>query len=115
MAPALIYHMCREEEWRAALPLGHYTGSDQDAADGFIHFSTAVQIEESAARHRAGQRGLVLLSVDPVRLGGALRWEVARGGQLFPHLYGALPCAAVARVDQLPLGSDGRHHFPTLA
>jgi len=65
MAPALIYHMCREEEWRAALATGRYAGSDQDAADGFIHFSTAAQIEESAARHRAGQQGLVLLAVDP--------------------------------------------------
>jgi uncharacterized protein (DUF952 family) len=114
MAPALIYHMCREEKWRAALAVGRYAGSGQDAADGFIHFSTAVQIEESAARHRAGQRGLVLLSVDPASLGAALRWEAARDGQLFPHLYGALPCAAVARVDKLPLGSDGRHLFPTL-
>ena len=111
---ALIYHMCREEDWRAALAVGHYRGSDQDAADGFIHFSTAVQIEESAARHRAGQRGLVLLAVDPAGLGADLRWEAARGGQLFPHLYGALPCAAVARVDSLPLGSGGRHLFPAL-
>jgi uncharacterized protein (DUF952 family) len=114
MAQTLIYHMCREEEWRAALAVGRYAGSDQDAADGFIHFSTAAQIEESAARHRAGQRGLVLLSVDPVLLGAELRWEAARGGQLFPHLYGVLPCAAVVRVDKLPLGSDGRHLFPTL-
>jgi len=114
MAPALIFHMCREEEWRAALASGCYTGSDQDAADGFIHFSTAAQIEQSAARHRAGQHGLVLLSVDPAALGADLRWEAARGGQLFPHLYAALPCAAVRRVDRLPLGSDGRHLFPTL-
>jgi uncharacterized protein (DUF952 family) len=114
MALALIYHMCREEEWRAALVTGRYAGSDQDAADGFIHFSTAAQIEESAARHRAGQHGLVLLAVDHAGLGGNLRWEAARGGQLFPHLYAALPCAAVRRVDRLPLGGDGRHLFPTL-
>src|SRR5437870_1062249 len=69
MAPALIFNMCREEEWRAALASGCYAGSDQDAADGFIHFSTAAQIEQSAARHRAGQHGLVLLSVDPAELG----------------------------------------------
>jgi len=114
MAPALIYHMCREEEWRAAMAAGRYACSDQDAADGFIHFSTAAQIEESAARHRAGQHGLVLLSVDPTGLGDDLRWEAARGGQLFPHLYSALPCVAVRRVDRLRLGSDGRHLFPTL-
>lgn len=114
MARALIYHICREDEWRAALAAGRYAGSDQDAAGGFIHFSTAAQIAESAARHRAGQQRLVLLSVDPAGLGADLRWEAARGGRLFPHLYGALPCAAVVRVDKLPLGGDGRHLFPTL-
>jgi uncharacterized protein (DUF952 family) len=114
MAQPLIYHMCREEEWRAAAPTGCYAGSSQDAADGFIHFSTAAQIVESAARHRAGQSDLVLLAVDPARLGSALRWEKSRGGALFPHLYGALSCAAVRRVFPLPLGADGRHVFPAL-
>jgi uncharacterized protein (DUF952 family) len=114
MTRGLIYHMCRAEEWRLALPTGRYSGSSQDAADGFIHFSTAAQIVESAAKHRAGQRGLVLLAVDPAALGDALRWEASRGGALFPHLYGALPCAAVRRVDDLPLGADGRHVFPVL-
>ncbi len=114
MSQALIYHMCRVEEWRAATTRGSYAGSSQDAADGFIHFSTAAQIVESAARHRAGQSGLVLLAVDAAALGTALRWEPARGGQLFPHLYGALPCSAVRRVDPLPLADDGRHVFPAL-
>ena len=114
MSQALIYHMCRVEEWRAATTRGSYAGSSQDAADGFIHFSTAEQIVESAARHRAGQSGLVLLAVDAAALGIALRWEPARGGQLFPHLYGALPCSAVRRVDPLPLADDGRHVFPAL-
>jgi uncharacterized protein (DUF952 family) len=108
----LIYHMCRAEEWQAAQASGLYPGSSQDAADGFIHFSTAAQIVESAARHRAGQTGLVLLSVRAGRLGTALKWEPSRGGQLFPHLYGPLPVDAVAAVDPLPLGSDGRHRFP---
>ncbi len=114
MSQALIYHMCRVEEWRAATTRGSYAGSSQDVADGFIHFSTAAQIVESAARHRAGQSGLVLLAVDAAALGIALRWEPARGGQLFPHLYGALPCSAVRRVDPLPLADDGRHVFPAL-
>ena len=114
MADQLIYHMCREEEWRAAECAGRYDGSSQDAADGFIHFSTAAQIVESAAKHRAGQAGLVLLAVDAEALGPALRWENARGGALFPHLYGALPLAAVRLVSPLPLGGDGRHVFPSL-
>lgn len=107
----LIYHMCRRTEWTAAQACGRYDGSSQDAADGFIHFSTATQIRESAAKHRAGQSGLVLLAVDPGRLGAALRWEAARGGSLFPHLYGPLPVDAVVAVHDLPLGSDGRHVF----
>jgi uncharacterized protein (DUF952 family) len=114
MAGSLIYHMCRAEEWRAAETAGRYAGSTQDAADGFIHFSTAAQIVESAAKHRAGQDGLVLIAVDPAALGEGLRWEASRGGQLFPHLYGALPITAVRRVTPLPLGADGRHIFPPL-
>jgi uncharacterized protein (DUF952 family) len=83
-----IYHICRAEEWRAAQASGSYPGSSQDAADGFIHFSAAAQVKESAAKHRAGQTGLVLLAVDPDKLGPALKWEPSRGGLLFPHLYG---------------------------
>lgn len=107
-----LYHMCRTEEWRAAQGSGLYCGSSQDAADGFIHFSTAAQIVESAARHRAGQDGLLLLAVPAAALGAALKWEPARGGQLFPHLYGPLPVAAVRWARALPLGADGRHLFP---
>lgn len=114
MTDRIIYHMCREEEWARAVPAGSYPGSSQDAADGFIHFSTAVQVVESAAKHRAGQTGLLLLTVDAAALGPALRWEPSRGGQLFPHLYGALPVSAVLAADPLPLGPDGRHVFPPL-
>jgi uncharacterized protein (DUF952 family) len=110
----IIYHMCRRQEWQAAQAAGSYAGSTQDAADGFIHFSTAAQVVESAAKHRAGQTGLLLLAVDAARLGPALKWEPSRGGQLFPHLYGALPLDAVVRVDDLPLGGDGHHVFPPL-
>jgi uncharacterized protein (DUF952 family) len=106
--------MCQRAEWQAAEARGVYHGSSQDAADGFIHFSTAAQIRESADRHRAGQADLVLLTVEPRRLGAALRWEPARGGQLFPHLYGPLPLAAVVEAQSLPLGADGRHVFPPL-
>jgi uncharacterized protein (DUF952 family) len=114
MATDLIYHMCRHDEWLAAVAIGAHPGSSQDVADGFIHFSTAAQIVESAARHRAGQSGLVLLAVDPTMLGDALKWEASRGGALFPHLYGALPVASVAWTADLPLAADGRHVFPAL-
>ena len=107
-----IYHMCTLSEWRTAEAEGIYNGSSQDAFDGFIHFSTAAQVATSAAKHRAGQMGLVLLSVDPAFLGDALKWEQARGGDLFPHLHGSLPVSVVSAADDLPLGADGRHVFP---
>jgi len=111
----VIYHMCRRDEWERALAKGEYSGSSQDQADGFIHFSTTEQLFESARRHRAGQAKLVVLGADPAALGAALRWEPSRSGALFPHLYGALPVSAVAWVRDLPLGADGLHILPPLA
>ena len=113
-AMGTIYHICRREEWEAARAAGRYPGSSQDKADGFIHFSGADQVKASAARHRAGQTGLVLLAVDAARLGPALKWEPSRGGALFPHLYAPLDTAHVRRADRLPLGADGHHVFPSL-
>jgi uncharacterized protein (DUF952 family) len=83
-------------------------------ADGFNHFSTGAQVAASAERHRAGQKDLVLLTVNTVKLGSSLNWEASRGGDLFPHLYGPLPLTVVTGVDELPLGPDGRHVFPRL-
>lgn len=114
MIASPIYHICRRDEWDAAQRRGRYEGSSQDAADGFIHFSTGSQVVASAAKHRAGQRDLVLVAVDAGRLGEALRWESSRGGALFPHLYGPLPLDVVLRVRELPLGENGRHIFPPL-
>jgi uncharacterized protein (DUF952 family) len=110
----IIYHMCRAEEWTVAVAAGSYRGSSQDLADGFIHFSTAAQIVESARRHRAGQEGLLLLAVDAARLGDRLKWEKSRGGDLFPHLYGPLDPAESESAVPLPLGPDGVHVFPEL-
>ena len=91
---------------------GRYEGAREDRADGFMHFSTADQVVESAARHRAAEPDLILVAVDPDRLGAALRWEPARNGALFPHLYGPLPLEVVAWASPLPLGADGCHQFP---
>jgi len=107
-----IYKICTAAEWREAERAGAYRGSAVDAKDGFIHFSTAEQAAETAAKHFAGQRDLVLVTVDGDALGDGLKWEPSRGGALFPHLYGELPLKAVLRVDALPLGADGRHEFP---
>ena len=110
-----IYKICTAAEWREAEKTGTYRGSAVDRKDGFIHFSSSRQVEETAAKHFAGQSDLLLVGVDAAGVGDALRWEPSRGGALFPHLYGALELAAVIRVEPLPLGPDGRHRFPDLA
>ena len=110
----MVYHMCRADAWEEAVKAGVYRGSPQDLADGFIHFSTAEQVAESARRHRAGERDLVLVAVEDTMLGARLRWEPARSGDLFPHLYGPLDPSEAASVRPLPLGSDGLHRFPPL-
>lgn len=109
--PGLIYKILRQPEWRAAQVQGELTGSPVDIADGYIHFSTAHQLRQTAARHFSGEPDLIVLAVDPDRLGAALRWEPSRGGDLFPHLYGVLPLHAIAAVYALPLGEDGAHIF----
>ena len=109
-----IYKICTTAEWDEASRAGVYRGSAVDRRDGFIHFSTAEQAAETAAKWFAGQRDLVLVAVDAATLGERLKWEPSRGGALFPHLYGVLPLDAVAWTAPLPLGSDGRHMFPDL-
>jgi len=112
MAVGLIYHMCKRVDWQAAQESGLYRGSGDDLADGFMHFSTAEQLAESAAKHRAGVAGLLLIAVDSQSLGPALKWEPSRGGQLFPHLYGPLETAKVISAEELAVGDDGLHVFP---
>jgi len=108
----LVYKICPRTLWREAEAEGRLQGSPDDLADGFIHFSTADQLAETATRHFAGQHDLVLLAVDGAALGDDLRWEPSRGGDLFPHLYAPLPVTAVRGVHDLPLRKDGSHAFP---
>ena len=110
-----IYKICENELWREAERTRVFYGGAVDGRDGFIHFSTAAQAHETAARHFAGAADLILIAVDAGALADALKWEVSRGGDLFPHLYGALPLTAVRWAKPLPLGGDGRHVFPELA
>lgn len=108
-----IHTMVRAADWRLAEAAGAYAGSADDRRDGFLHFSTAAQLRASAAKHRAGEADLVLVTVAAAALGPALRWEAAgQRPELFPHLYGPLPLSAVLGVAPLPLGPDGRHVFP---
>jgi uncharacterized protein (DUF952 family) len=110
----MIYKILPASLWAAAQDEGTFRGSDVDIRDGYIHFSTAEQAAETAAKHFAGQHDLVLLHVDADTLGSPLKWEPSRGGALFPHLYAPLKIEHVIRADPLPLGADGRHVFPPL-
>ena len=107
-----IYKIISAAQWHSAQRAGVFEGSAVDLADGYIHFSTAAQARETAAKHFAGQQDLLLLTVDPQGCPTqALRWEPSRGGALFPHLYANLDLSCVIAVDELPLGEDG-HQFP---
>ena len=107
-----IYKICERGAWDEARLKGAFRGSGADLRDGFIHFSTAIQLRDTAARHFAGLSNLLLIAVDPDALGERLKWEISRGGDLFPHLYGPLPIAAVLWAKPLPLAPDGQHIFP---
>lgn len=106
-----IYKILRRPEWDAFKAAGVTAGAPVDLADGFIHFSTAAQVAETAAKHFATESDLVLVAVAPDRLGAALKWEPSRGGALFPHLYRDLRLDEVLWDKSLPLGASG-HIFP---
>jgi uncharacterized protein (DUF952 family) len=107
----LIYKIFRAPEWANFQAKGETTGAPVDLADGYIHFSTATQAAETAAKHFAGKEGLMLLAVEAGALGGALKWEPSRGGALFPHLYRALHLKDVVWSKPLPLIA-GKYQFP---
>ena len=109
-----IYKITPRGDWTAAHEAGRYEGSALDRQDGFIHFSTAAQLEGTAAKHFAGLSDLMLVAVDGDALGGALKWEASRGGELFPHLYAALALSAVLWVRPLADEIEGRRAFPEL-
>ncbi|WP_309606790.1 DUF952 domain-containing protein [Phenylobacterium sp.] len=102
-----IYKILPRADWIAAQQAGQFDGSPLDQQDGFIHFSTAAQVRETARRHFSGQVGLVVLEVETDDLGDGVRWEPSRGGALFPHLYGPLPLRQVRGVTEAPLDADG--------
>ncbi|MGC3939243.1 DUF952 domain-containing protein [Roseobacter sp. EG26] len=107
----MIYKIFRADEWAELRAKGETTGAPIDVSDGYVHFSTASQAAETAAKHFAGQDGLMLLAVETDRLGDDLKWEVSRGDQLFPHLYRVLRLDDVVWAQPLPL-KDGLHLFP---
>ncbi|WP_026379844.1 DUF952 domain-containing protein [Afifella pfennigii] len=108
----LIFKIAPKALWREAEAEGVFRGAPVDEKDGFIHFSTAEQVAETARKHFAGQEELLLIAVRTAPLGERLRWEPSRGGALFPHLYAPMPLSALAWVEELPLNEDGTHRMP---
>jgi uncharacterized protein (DUF952 family) len=110
-----IYKILTQAEMTSLRDAGRFSGSGVDLRDGYIHFSTTGQVAETAQRHFSGQTGLWLVAVEAEPLGEALRYDVSRGGALFPHLYRALDHADVAWMR--PIGTDaaGNPVLPPLA
>ena len=108
----LIYKILTTPQWAALERSGETAGAPVDLADGFVHFSSPSQVVETAAKHFAAQDGLMLLAVEADGLGGALKWEPSRGGDLLPHLYVPLRLADVVWARRLPLGANAMHVFP---
>ena len=106
----ILYKILPAPMWRDAVARGVFEGSPVDHKDGFIHLSTTAQMRETAARHFAGQEGLVLVGFREVDLAN-LKWEPSRGGDLFPHVYGTIDPALAVSQDPLPL-EGGVHRFP---
>lgn len=102
MRNPFVYKICSHSEWHAFLAAGHYGGNPDDQRDGFVHLSTAAQVPGTLSKHFGGQNDLVLLQVSVAALGEALVFEPSRGGQLFPHLYAALPLTAIVQHWLLP-------------
>jgi uncharacterized protein (DUF952 family) len=109
----LIYKIFRANEWSDLQAKGETLGAPIDLTDGYVHFSTAEQAAETAAKHFAGVDGLLLLAVEAEGLGDALKWEISRGDALFPHLYRALRLTDILWAKPMPL-VDGVHQFPAL-
>jgi uncharacterized protein (DUF952 family) len=111
---SIIYKIVPATLWQDARESGEFKGAAIDLTDGYIHFSTAYQVKQTAALYFAGQDGLLLVAIDGEKLGEALVYEASRGGALFPHLYATLPLDAVIWEKPLPLDADGNHVFPEL-
>jgi uncharacterized protein (DUF952 family) len=110
----LVYKIVPAAMWREAEAVGVFAGASIDLSDGFIHFSTAEQTRETAAKHFRGQADLLLVAVAAEPFGAAMKWEVSRGGALFPHLYAPLPTSSAVSVAPIPMAADGSHDFAGL-
>ncbi|MEL6947484.1 MAG: DUF952 domain-containing protein [Pseudomonadota bacterium] len=109
-----VYKIMARTDWDMAQKSGFYAGAPIDIEDGFIHFSTAEQAQETAEKHFFGQTDLMLVAVDASHYGADMKWEASRGGALFPHLYGAFDMASVTWARAMITGDDGVPMLPAL-
>ncbi|QMU58214.1 MAG: DUF952 domain-containing protein [Boseongicola sp.] len=107
----LIFKILTRPQWTSLCVAGETKGAPIDLSDGFIHFSTAAQTAETAAKHFAGADDLILLAVESEPLGDTLKWEVSRNDDQFPHLYRTLRLADITWARDMPLGDHG-HILP---
>lgn len=111
-SPQFIYKITTLPLFEAAQKSGTLTGMPIDLTDGYMHFSTAEQAGETLSRHFAGQSGLMLLAVPTASVEKDLKWEVSRGGALFPHLYAPLAMSDVAWSAPIAVAADGSCTLP---
>lgn len=88
------------------------SGAPIDVKDGYVHFSTAAQLRDTAAKHFPAQKEIVVLACETDLMESELKWETSRGGDLFPHLYGPLDIRCVVWHETVDL-KDGVHQFPS--
>jgi uncharacterized protein (DUF952 family) len=112
MSDQIAYKVLLASELRQMQRDGVFRGSPADAADGYIHLSSASQVAATLDKHFSGVDGLALAAVDLSRLGDTVRWEASRDGQLFPHIYGLLAIEAVLSVAPLERSPDGAVKLP---
>jgi uncharacterized protein (DUF952 family) len=112
MADLFAFKLLRPDEWQTWRESGVFMGAPVDVEDGYIHLSARAQVRETAAKWFSDIDPAILVMVDLPPLGETVKWEPARGGALFPHVYGTIPFSAVAGHSKLRLGADGKHVFP---
>jgi uncharacterized protein (DUF952 family) len=96
--PQAAYKVLTADQWKQFQAESVFRGAPVDLADGYIHLSAADQLQGTLDKHFAGQSGLVIAKVDLEQLGDSVKWEISRGGALFPHIYGVLPMSAIVVV-----------------
>ncbi|WP_409433053.1 DUF952 domain-containing protein [Litorimonas sp. RW-G-Af-16] len=114
MRPNYIYKVLRMDEWMSLREVGEFYGSDDDRRDGYIHLSTRKQLAGTLEKYYTQGDMIILAEVDATdaEFLSDLKWEVARDGSEFPHLYSELSIGDVLRFWELTPDAQGRYELP---